>query len=157
MPASSFPAYVTQNIGDGTQVFEYPVSAVAGETLTVGELAFYDTTDDRLERCGADPALIAGISEVDSTVASTITPDGKIPLRVLSSRAVVAMASATVYDAATHIGVEYGVVRNGSGYWLVDTSDTSNVRVIVVGGDTVTNTFYVKFLAANLQFDAVAS
>lgn len=155
--ASDFPAFVAKNIGDGTEVFEYLVSSTAGETLIVGDLAYYDTTSDTLKRCGADPALIAGISEVDSTVASTITPNSKIPIRLLSSRAVVGMSSSTTFVDASHTGEVYGIARSAAGHWQVDTSDAVNTRIIVLGGDTTTNTFYVKFIAANLQFDAVAS
>ena len=51
----------------------------------------------------------------------------------------------------------YGIARLSSGNWAVDTTDTSNTRVIVKRVDIANGVFYVNFVAANLQFDAIAS
>lgn len=154
--ASSFPAEVAQKIDIGSDVQPYTPSQVAGEVFVPGDLVFYDTVNFWMERCGADPALIAGISEVDSEEARVLTEDGKIPVRLLDTSAIVRMASATT-PAEAHVGVAYGIVRDANGHWLVDTADVVNTRVTVVGIDIATGSFYVKFIAANLQFDGIAS
>lgn len=157
--ASDFPAYVAAEYEHGTEVHEFTPSQTAGETAAAsGELMYYDTSDQKIKRCGADPALIAGISEVTSEEARVLTPNGKIPLRLLKPNALVGMCSATT-PAETHIGVAtgYGVVRLSSGNWAVDIGDTSNPRVMVKKIDINKGIFFVNFLAANLQFDAVAS
>lgn len=157
--ASDFPAYVASEYEHGTEVQEYTPSVVAGEVAAKpGELMFFDTATQTIKRCGADPALIAGISEVTSEDARVLTPNGKIPLRLLKSNALVAMCSATT-PAETHVAVAtgYGIARLASGNWAVDIGDTSNTRVFVKRVDIANGIFFVSFQAANLQFDAIAS
>lgn len=155
--ASDFPACVTAEVEHGSEVLEFIPSQTGGETLAkAGELWYYDTADQKVKRCGADPSLIGGISEVSSEAARVITPDGKIPVRALKSNGLVRMCSATT-PAETHVGVLYGIARLASGNWSVDTGDTSNTRVIVKKVDIPNGVFYVSFVATNLQFDAVAS
>lgn len=155
--ASDFPACVTAEVEHGSEVQEFIPSQTGGETLAkAGELWYYDTSDQKVKRCGADPSLIGGVSEVSSEAARVLTPDGKIPVRCLKPNGLVRMCSATT-PAETHVGVLYGVVRLASGNWAVDISDTSNTRVIVRKVDIVNGVFYVNFVAANLQFDAIAS
>lgn len=153
--ASDFAAYATVD-RDLSRVLEFTPGAPTND-LIVGSLAVYTSAEARL--CGADPASILGLSEVVSEKAKLITPNGKVPILVLNPGTVVAMCSATTYDEATHRGTAYGVVKLASGNWAVDTSDTSATRVVVVGGltDNNQNIFFVRFLAANLQFDAIAS
>lgn len=157
--ASDFPAYVASEYEHGTEVQPYIPSQTAGETAAkAGELMYYDTADQKIKRCGADPALIAGIAEVSSEAARVLTPDGKIPLRLIKPNALVAMCSATT-PAETHVGVAtgYGIVRLSSGNWAVDIGDTANGRVMVKRVDIARGIFFVNFIAANLQFDAIAS
>jgi hypothetical protein len=158
MAAKSFPCHVAAEYEAHTEVHEFPVSTVAGEKAAkAGELMFYDTADQRLERCGADPALILGIFEAgDSDVARQLTPDNLVPLRCLKPGALVRMGSA-VEPAQSHIGNSYGIVRDADGNWLVDTTDAVNTRVIVKKIDVDSGSFFVSFIAANLQFDAIAS
>jgi hypothetical protein len=157
--ASDFPAHVCAEYEHGTEVQEYVPSQTAGETAAKpGELMYYDTADQKIKRCGADPALIAGISEVASEAARVLTPNGKIPLRLLKTNALVRMCSATT-PAETHVAVAtgYGLVRLSSGNWAVDTTDVANPRVFVKRVDITNGIFFVTFIAANLQFDAIAS
>lgn len=155
--ASDFPAHVAAEYEHGTEVQEFTPSATAGEvSAKAGELMYYDTADQLMKRCGADPALIAGICEGASETWKTLTPNGKVPLRLLKPNALVRMCSATT-PAETHVGVLYGIARLASGNWAVDIGDTSNTRVIVKRVDIANGVFYVNFVAANLQFDAIAS
>lgn len=157
--ASDFPAYVCAEYEHATEVHEFVPSQTAGETAAkAGEFMYYDTADQKIKRCGADPALIAGISEVASEAARVLTPNGKVPLRLLKPNALIAMCSATT-PAETHVAVAtgYGIVRLSSGNWAVDISDTSNPRVFVKKVDIAKGIFFCSPMAANLQFDAIAS
>lgn len=155
MAQPTFPARVAYGY-EHTVVEEYTPSATAGETLAVGELA--TLAANVVKRCGADPASIIGISEVDSEKAKTLTPNGKIPIRVLTENATVIMGSDTVPVEATHLNVAYGIVRDGTtGFWKVDTSDTTNTRVTVVRLNVDEGLWYVKFLAANLADSGIVS
>lgn len=153
--ASDFAAYATVD-RDLSRVLDF-TPGTSSNAFVVGSLVVFTSNEARL--CGADPASILGLSEVDSVKNALITPDGKVPVLVLNPGTVVAMCSATTYDDATHRGVAYGVVKLASGNWAVDTSDTSATRVVVVGGLNTNgqNIFFVRFLAANLQLDAIAS
>lgn len=155
--ASDFAATVVENIEIASDVQEYTPSATAGEVAAgAGELMYFDTADQLLKRCGADPALIAGVAEVDSEKAKVLTPNGKIPFRVIRSGAGVRMCADTTLSEAD-VGVAYGIKRLSSGHWAIDTTDTSNTRVVVYRVDVAENAGYVHFLAANLQFDAIVS
>lgn len=154
---SSFPAQITENIDQGSSVQEYTPSQTAGEVAAKsGELMYFDTADQKIKRCGADPALIAGICEESSEANRVLTPNGKVPLRLLTSTAGVRLCSAVTLTEA-HVGVAYGIVRDANGHWAIDTTDTGATRVVAYRIDTVAQAAYCRFLAANLQFDAVAS
>lgn len=152
--AAIFPAYIAYG-HDASHVREFlPAS---DSTHVVGDLVFADTSSPwDMNKCGADPSLIAAVSEVISDDADALTPDGKVPYRILSSGTVVAMCGTSDPTDSTAVGTAYGVV-NANGVWKVDLTDTSNTRVLVIGVDTVNLIYFVRFLAANLQFDAVAS
>lgn len=154
--ASDFPAHVCENI-EQSQVDEYTPSATAGEVAAkAGELVYFDVADQLVKRCGADPALIMGIAELVSESAKVLTPNGKVPIRKLRPSVGVRMCSATTLSEA-NVGVAYGIARLSSGNWGVDTTDTSNTRLVVYRVDTGLNAAFVHFTAANLQFDAIAS
>jgi hypothetical protein len=153
--ASDFPATVTEGI-EFSEVQEFIPSQTAGETAAKsGELVFYDTADQKSKRCGANPSLIAGISEVESEKARVLTPNGKVPVRLLHPRCGVRMCSATT-PAETHVGNTYDIARLSSGNWAL-VATTSNPRVTVYRVDINTGAFFVHFIAANLQLDAIAS
>jgi len=156
---SSFPAHVTESIDQGSVVQEYTPSQTGAETAAkAGELMFFDTADQKIKRCGADPALIAGICEASSEANRVLTPNGKVPFRLLSPTVGVRMASAvTLTEANVGVATGYGIVRDANGNWCLDTTDVAAPRVFVYRIDTVTNAAYVRFMAANLQFDGIAS
>jgi hypothetical protein len=155
--ASSFPAEVAQRIDQGSDVQPYTPSQESGETMVPGELVFYDTTNNWMERCGADPALIAGISEGSSEAGRVLTEDGKVPIRLLKSGAVVRFASTTT-PAESHAGDEYGITRDANGHWLLDIAKTTtDARFQVVRVDIPSGSFYCIPLAEYLQFDGVDS
>lgn len=136
--ASNFPAYVTLGHDKATTVEEYTPGQDTNEPFIYGDFVYIDTADgSQAKRCGANPTLIAGISEVDSEFNRTITENGKVPVRLFTgSDAVrVAMSSATT-PAESHVGNSYGITRDGTtGNWQLDiskTTTTSRMRVTAV-------------------------
>lgn len=150
--ATDFPAYVAYH-HDAYEVGNFKVdSANAGKA---GSLCLINTSDDEVEECGADPTLILGLMTGPYT-SRTIYAGNKMPVIMLTPGVVVAMCSATTpLDA--HLTRAYGVVKLASGNWAVDISDTTNTRLHVVRIDATAGIFYCKFLAANLQADAILS
>lgn len=160
--ASDFPAYVSSGAEFGSTVRDYTPGTGSNEPFLPGDLVYYDTTDNVIQLCGADPALIAGISEVGSAAsigANLIQFGGKVPIRIIrSSQLVLAMASSTT-PLASHIGDSYGVTRNGSApfNWLLDTTKTGgDARVLVHDVDITNGIFFCQVLNDQLQFAAIA-
>lgn len=142
---------------------DYPeVKAFAIESssaIIAGDLVYFDTADNLVKVCGADPALILGIA-LSSAASKTIYPNSLIPVAVLTPKDKVVMSSATTPGEAHKLRA-YGVEKTGDN-WRVDTTDTSATRVTVVDysphtGDAGQEWFIVRFLAANLQGDSIAS
>ena len=128
-------------------------------TFVAGDLVYFDTADNLIKECGADPALILGFARC-SVADRAINPQSLIPVDIIEPGQVWLMGSATTPSDAT-LARSYGIVQT-SGKWLVDTTDTSNTRVTTIGysprtGQVGPEHYAVKFLAANLQGDGVAS
>jgi hypothetical protein len=150
--ASDFPAFVARN-HDDYDVGQFAIdSANAGKA---GSLCFLNTGDNEIEECGADPALILGLMTGPFS-ARAIYPSQKMPVIILSPDVIVGLCSATT-PADSHLTDAYGIVKLASGNWALDTSETVNTRVTVVGVDVNAGIFYVKFLAGNLQGDSIVS
>jgi hypothetical protein len=150
--ASDFPAYIAQG-HDHTRVRDYTPGIAAGEVMLPGDLWVFDTTNNWAERCGADPTLIAGISEVTSEQARLITASGKVPLRLFSGdNVVLGLASATT-PAVSHIGDSYGITRESNGHWRLDVAKTTtSSRVRVIDVDIAAGIFFAVVHANLLQF-----
>lgn len=131
--ASDFPVRVANGF-EHTVVEEYTPSQVSGETFIPNDFVVWDDSNNWVERAGADPTPIYGLSEVNSENARVLTPNGKVPIRRLLPGVRLEMCSATTYAEATHRNQEYGIVRLSSGNWAVDVAETTNVRVKVVDG-----------------------
>jgi hypothetical protein len=150
--ASDFPIQY-YSYKEGGPMNEYFVPDAA-QTITFGELVFQNTTDQEIEECGADPALILGIAEGNS--ADKWLWDGRIPVHVLSPNVMIGLC-VTGTLAASDSGKSYGIVKKASGNWAIDLSETVNTRVVVRKADVTNQIAWVQFLAANLQHDAIAS
>lgn len=155
MAITLFPATVAYDHNKGSYVEEYTPSQTVGETFGYGDLV--TLAANVVKRCGADPATILGISEVVSESARVLTPNGKVPIRVIGPEFVLQMSSLTAAVEATHLNVSYGIARDANGIWQVDVSDVVATRVTVVRLDIPNGIWYVKFLAANLLNDGIAS
>lgn len=128
-------------------------------TFTAGDLVYFDTGDNLVKECGADPSLILGIAGC-SVADAAMNAGSRVPVAILEPGQVWFMGSSTTPSDAT-LARSYGIVQT-SNYWLVDTSDTSNTRVTTIGysprsGQIGAEGYFVKFLATSLQGDGVAS
>lgn len=133
---------------DLVTVEEYTPSQVAGETLELGDFAVWDSGNSWMERAGADPTLILGLSEGRSEDWRLLTENGKVPIRRLSSDLTLQLSSATVPVEATHLNNEYGITRNATGQWEVDPAKTGgSARVKVIRLDVAHGIWFVQLLA----------
>lgn len=153
--ASLFAARVAYG-HDKSIVEEYTPSQVAGETFIYGD--FVTLSGVNAIRCGADPATILGLSEVVSENARLLTPNGKVPVRTLTSECVLALSSATTPVEATHLNQSYGITRAAGGQWQLDVAKTGlSARVTVVRVDVGQGIFYCKVIAQYLLNDTIVS
>lgn len=156
--ASSFPLNVAYK-HDTYDVRYFTVEP--GSTFLAGDLVFFDTATQTLKICGANPALIAGIAMAPASVglatAGSLYGGSKIPVCLLKTSTVCFIAS-TQTPAVTNIGTAYDITQ-ATGIVKLNTASTANARAFV---QDISNTpqqegFFVTFIAANLQFDAIAS
>lgn len=150
--ASDFPIVYYTGVEAGP-MNEYFVPDAA-QVITFGELVFQNVSDQEIEECGADPALILGIAQGNS--ADKFLWDGRIPVHVLSSAVLIGLCVTGTLVAA-NAGQEYGLVKKASGNWSLDISETTAKRVFVTKVDLLNQLAWVRFLAANLQNDGIAS
>lgn len=150
--ASNFPAAVAMDYAPG-RVIHFPVTA--GQTFIAGALVYL--TSGALTECGADPANIMGIALAPASVglatAGSIFGGTTIPVFPLTGNDMVLMSCATTPVAVTHVGTRYGIVKSTN--WLVDTTDTTNLRVVVcqVQVSPLPEAWWVRFIGAKLQLD----
>lgn len=146
--ASSFPLTIYGGSVVQPIIRSYPVTA--GQTFIAGALVFI--TSGAVSECGADPAAILGIA-LSSAANKTLFPNSEINVACLTPECMCVMSSSTT-PTASHPTVQYGIVK--STYWKVDTSDTTNDRVVVVDfsphtGNAGQEWYVVKFIADYLQ------
>jgi hypothetical protein len=153
--ASSFPAYIAWG-RKSDRVEEFVPSQTAGQTFGVAQFVYYDTSTNVIRLCGADPALIAGFSEVDSEANRVITPNGKVPIYLLETVTMLALSSTTT-PAESHVGDQHGITRTAGGIWQLDTAKTgADARMIVRRVDIPNGIFYCQPLNDQLQFATIA-
>lgn len=155
--ASLFPPFLAAD-AVATEVISFTPDT--GETFGAGSLVYmYATNAPKIRVCGADPAIILGIALSPAVPAAglTFSPDGKVPVLILSPSTTIGLSSPTTLTEAmiltggsTPFG--YGLVKDGTtGYWQIDTGDTTNKRVILVRADLNNNIAYVRFVPTYLQ------
>ena len=152
--ASAFRAYVSKGAEVGTRVVGFVPAQGASEPFIVGDFVVCSTGESgEVEVCGADPTLIAGISEISSEAHRVLTPDGRVPVRIIFGAGVeIALASATTPVRATHVGNSYGITKTGNN-WLLDVAKTTtSSRCRVVDVDVDKGIFFVVFHQNVLQF-----
>ena len=157
--SSNFPIryYTGTELGPMNQYFV--PDATNGANIIPGDLVFQNTSDQEIEECGADPALILGIAKgsyADKYLWQNTAGVGRIPVSVLTPAVKIGLC-VTGTLAASDAGKAYGIVKNASGNLSVDLSETVNTRVTIVEVDVTNQIAWVHFLAANLQYDSIAS
>lgn len=145
--ASNFALYVAEG-AEHSVVRHY----TPGTAFVYGSLVVYDTTNNDMDLCGTDPALIAGISETGSAAHDDLTPDGKVPVRIITSNKLILAGSSATTPANSYIGDNIGFTLNGN-YWRVDVAKTTTTsRGTVVDVDITNGIFFVTLHANALQF-----
>lgn len=158
--ATDFPAAAVFG-SQGLEPLVQEFAMLSTDASIAGELVFFDTADNTVKECGADPANILGIVLGPGPASTRLqkplpyAPNTQL-VAVLSPDTVVAMCSATTPSLA-HVARPFGVAKLASGNWSVDTTEAVNTRLTVIRVDITNGIFYVRFLAANLQLDAIAS
>ena len=89
-----------------------------------------------LQEAGSDPTAIVGIAAEPGHNAAA-SGDNRIaywPLTGNVFEANLAQAASNTTSATTSIGTLYGIVKRSSGtvHWVVDSSDTTNTRCVIV-------------------------
>lgn len=157
--ATDFTPYVAYNHDDYDVAGFIIDPANAGK---VGTFCVLNVATNRIDECGADPALILGLMTGPFT-SRTIYPGQRMPVIALDDNVVIAMCSATT-PADAHLERIYGITKLASGNWSVDTTKSAGTeaapgvaRVKVVKVDPVAGIFYCKMIAQFLQGDSVFS
>lgn len=134
---------------NGMPIPRYEFGEKASSTFTRGALTYLDTSG-RLTECGADPALIMGVSTgagtnnatdfVGRQVIELAHPD--VLFRAYADRS---DAEGTGVLTTASIGKAYGVAKAAAGgYWYIDNQDTTADRMIIWGSwDETAPTAYV--------------
>lgn len=143
MALNGWPAFQLGGVRPPLKRFPLATS----ETFIFGNLVVLDASGD-IEECGADPAEITGMAAENA--ADVIEP-GYVMVYVATDDAYFAMepSAGTITEAA--IGEDYGVVL-ASSVWLLDLTDTSAVRMHVIGVDIPRNLAFVKVLSTVRTF-----
>lgn len=153
--ASSFPLQTAYGHDDST-VEEY-TPGTGANAFVVGDVVILNGVEARV--AGVNPTAILGFSEVNSEDAKLLTPNGKVPVRQITSEHVIQMCSDTTPVEVTHLGQEYGITKDATtGFWKVDVSKTGGTaRVYVNRLNIAEGRWFVKFLAEFIATDGIDS
>lgn len=168
--ASQFPAFIAHagSIGEEPRVYE--ATFLSTDASQPGEFVFFDTGDNTVKICGADPSLILGINLGNAPAAPAVGTaatgkplpyaTNKGPVATLASDTVIGLSSTTTPSLAyvTRVGGLTRVTASGRAYWQCDTSKTGGTgRFIIIDVDITNGIFFVRFKPAYLQAQAVVS
>lgn len=141
----------------------------AGQAFIKGAVLTYDTAGNQgnVIEAGADPATIVGVAleapaskpgfavSFDSTVVARTGAVTKVSfakanrLTIFSGR-MTNGGTDPVIPLDTLVGLPFGLLKLGSGEWVIDQADVANTRVRIVGIDATLSMFLFRFLEANL-------
>lgn len=110
--------------------------------------------DQKIDECGADPALILGVAMAAAVDANSPYPTGQVPVCRLNTTMLVGMAVAGTLAAANQ-DKAYGVVKSAAGNWKVDLSETAAAVFYIKRVDVTRQIAFGHFLASVLQSDAI--
>lgn len=131
------------------------------QTYPRGTPVTWDESSQELDEHagGATVTNILGITLEGVTSGAAHNPSGKVSFaRATQSNIFVAKltdSSGVVQTPdAANIGVQYGILKNGTGldqWWSVDEGDTSQVVVEVTGIDTERDVVFFKFITSAVE------
>lgn len=127
--------------GNRFPVVEYTLKS--GEAFKRGDFVALDANEDVLEVSGADPASLLGMAAED---AAGVVRSGRVLVHVATGDVVFAMQG-TSAPTEDDVNQSYGIVET-NGIYLVDVTDTSNLRFYVVDVDVDRELFFVIVLDA---------
>lgn len=120
----------------------------AAQTFLTGAFVLRDGSGNIAE-CGADPAVIYGLSMEPAT--KEITDATKILVQQ-ATESWRAWMPTNVAPTAANSGINYGITKGADGIWVVDFTKTGGTaRVYVHQVDTDTGRVEISVLAANRQ------
>lgn len=133
------------------QIIQYALDSA--QTFKEGAAVLLNTTDEEVDECGADPALILGFAE-----HAAKDFDGGVRM-VEGTKVLVALArpgctfwmSGTTAPVQDDLGKAFGIVKDADSIWVVDKTEVAATRVRVVAIDIDLEIFEVSVLAANQQ------
>lgn len=167
--ASQFPAYIPIGGAVGSEPYVDEMTFLSTDATNVGEFVFFDTADNNVKTCGADPALILGVQLGNGPASPFIggalgkpSPYGtnKSLVAIIAPETIVALSSTTTPSLAfvTRAGGLTKVTAGGRNFWQCDTSKTAGTsRFIIMDVDIPNGIYYVRFKPANLQGQSVVS
>lgn len=132
-------AYVDEDVNQRRLAIATNAAWKSGALLTVNSI-------DQWEECGADPALIGGVS-LDEVGDGTgpLVPTGRREFPPYTCGAVIALEGVIFsgpFVGTPQIG-NYGLIKGADGVWRVDFAETVNTRVRVVDVKPATEPFTV--------------
>ncbi len=167
--ASQFPPFLAHAQAPGSEPRVYEATFLSTDVSQPFEFVFFDTADNNVKECGTDPALILGLvlgNAPASTLISAATGKpqpyaaNKVPVAVLRADTVIGLSSTTT-PALSFVTRKFGLTKvaaGGRNFWQCDTSKTGGTaRGVIIDIDITNGIFYVNFLPANLQGQAVVS
>lgn len=95
----------------------------------------------------ADPAAIAGFA----AHAAGADPDPTKQLIYMAGEGSTFFIEGDRAPAITDIGVNYGLVKDADGIWIVDTTEVANTRITVEDVDLTRGLYEVTIIPANRQ------
>jgi hypothetical protein len=167
--ASQFLPFIAHAGGIGDEPRVYEATYLSTDTSQPFEFVFFDTTDNNVKVCGADPALILGLCLGNAPGSTLITPQtgkpmpyapNKVPTAVISADTVIGLSSTTTPSLAfvTRLGGLTKVTSGGRNFWQCDTTKTgATARFVIVDVDIPNGIFYVRFRPQYLQGQSVIS
>lgn len=165
MAGSSFPIFLAHSAGQN-EPYGYQATFLNTDTSVPGDLVFFDTADNNVKKCGANPALILGICQAFAPSAAQLTaqtmkvqpyPTNQVPVAVLQEDVIVGMSCNGFALTRAFLGRSWDIVNTtlttGAGalsiWQLANTQANTRVRVLDI--DIVNTIAYVRFINANLQ------
>jgi hypothetical protein len=148
--ASDFPIQYYTGVERG-QMNEY-FTPHASAVFPIARLVVMDG-DEVIDECGADPALILGISK--GAAADKWLWEGRVPVSVISSQVEYGLCVGAGTLAATHVNTAVGLAKLASGNWSADLAEGSNTRFHITKVDVTNQIAWGKFISQYVQMDGI--